>query len=60
MLELNFACPRITYEGMGSDVGASVELINNYVIAARKGTHLPLIAKMTQILKKWRSLQEQK
>ncbi|MCK5196750.1 MAG: NAD-dependent dihydropyrimidine dehydrogenase subunit PreA, partial [Spirochaetales bacterium] len=44
MLELNFSCPQMTYEGMGSDVGASVELIDTYVKAARRGSHLPLIA----------------
>jgi dihydropyrimidine dehydrogenase (NAD+) subunit PreA len=52
MLELNFSCPQMTYEGMGSDVGASVELIDKYVKAARRGSHLPLIAKMTPNIEK--------
>ena len=52
MLELNFSCPQMTYEGMGSDVGASVELIDTYVKAARRGSHLPLIAKMTPNIEK--------
>ncbi|MEA1910589.1 MAG: NAD-dependent dihydropyrimidine dehydrogenase subunit PreA [Spirochaetota bacterium] len=52
MLELNFSCPQMTYEGMGSDVGASVELIDKYVRAARRGSHLPLIAKMTPNIEK--------
>jgi len=47
MIELNFSCPQMTYEGMGSDVGANLELIDAYVKAARRGTDLPLIAKMT-------------
>lgn len=52
MLELNFSCPQMTYEGMGSDVGASVDLIDKYVKAARRGSHLPLIAKMTPNIEK--------
>ncbi len=52
MLELNFSCPQMTYEGMGSDVGASVELIDKYVKAVRRGSHLPLIAKMTPNIEK--------
>lgn len=52
MIELNFSCPQMTYEGMGSDVGASVELINAYVKAARRGSNLPLIAKMTPNIEK--------
>ncbi len=52
MLELNFSCPQMTYEGMGSDVGASVELIDKYVRAVRRGSHLPLIAKMTPNIEK--------
>ncbi len=52
MLELNFSCPQMTYEGMGSDVGASVELIDKYVRAARRGSNLPLIAKMTPNIEK--------
>ncbi len=52
MIELNFSCPQMTYEGMGSDVGASVELIDKYVRAARRGSHLPLIAKMTPNIEK--------
>jgi len=52
MLELNFSCPQMTYEGMGSDVGASVELIDKYVRAVRRGSNLPLIAKMTPNIEK--------
>ncbi len=51
-IECNFSCPQMTYEGMGSDVGASVELIDSYMKAVRRGTHLPLIAKMTPNLEK--------
>lgn len=47
MLELNFSCPQMTTHAMGSDVGANPELCEKYVRAARRGTDLPIIAKMT-------------
>ncbi len=52
MIELNFSCPQMTYEGMGSDVGANLDLIDTYVKAARRGSNLPLIAKMTPNIEK--------
>ncbi|MGN0070252.1 MAG: NAD-dependent dihydropyrimidine dehydrogenase subunit PreA [Atopobiaceae bacterium] len=47
MLELNFSCPQMTSHAMGSDVGANPELCRKYVAAAKKGTDLPIVAKMT-------------
>lgn len=51
-IECNFSCPQMTYEGMGSDVGADPDLIDSYMKAVRRGTNLPLIAKMTPNLEK--------
>lgn len=51
-LELNFSCPQMTHEGMGSDVGASTELIDSFTKAVRRGTHLPILAKMTPNIEK--------
>lgn len=47
MIECNFSCPHMTGEGLGSDVGQNPELVALYTVAARKGTHLPVLAKMT-------------
>lgn len=47
MLELNFSCPQMTTHAMGSDVGTNPELCEKYVAAAKRGTNLPIIAKMT-------------
>lgn len=37
----------MTQEGMGSDVGQSPELVRRFTAATRRGTHLPILAKMT-------------
>lgn len=47
ILELNFSCPNMTKEGMGSDVGTDPELVARYTKAVRKGSKLPILAKMT-------------
>ena len=47
MIELNFSCPQMTSHAMGSDVGSSPELCKKYCQAVRRGTHLPVMAKMT-------------
>ncbi len=47
ILELNFSCPNMTKEGMGSDVGTDPELVARYTKATRKGSKLPILAKMT-------------
>jgi len=47
LIECNFSCPHMSGEGLGSDVGQSHELVAQYTAATRKGTHLPILAKMT-------------
>jgi len=47
IIECNFSCPHMTGEGLGSDVGQNPELVALYTAATRKGTHLPILAKMT-------------
>jgi len=47
IIECNFSCPQMTSHTMGSDVGQSHELVKVYSAAVRKGTHLPILAKMT-------------
>lgn len=47
MLELNFSCPQMAKEGAGHKVGQSYEMIAEYTRATRKGSKLPIIAKMT-------------
>lgn len=47
ILELNFSCPHMAADGLGSDVGQNPELVTAYTKAARRGTDLPVLAKMT-------------
>ncbi len=47
IIECNFSCPQMTSYIMGSDVGQSPELVKLYSAAVRRGTHLPILAKMT-------------
>jgi len=47
IIECNFSCPHMAADGMGSDVGQNPELVSSYTKAVRKGTHLPILAKMT-------------
>ncbi|WPC42566.1 NAD-dependent dihydropyrimidine dehydrogenase subunit PreA [Clostridium sp. JS66] len=47
IIECNFSCPQMTSSAMGSDVGQNPALVKKYSAAVRKGTHLPIIAKMT-------------
>lgn len=47
MIECNFSCPQMVGEGLGSDVGTNPELVRKYTAATRKGTVLPILAKMT-------------
>ncbi|MBU3145808.1 NAD-dependent dihydropyrimidine dehydrogenase subunit PreA [Clostridium sp. CF012] len=47
IIECNFSCPQMTSHAMGSDVGQNPELVKSYSAAVRRGTHLPIIAKMT-------------
>jgi len=47
MIECNFSCPHMAADGLGSDVGQNPEMVARFTRAARKGTHLPILAKMT-------------
>lgn len=47
IIECNFSCPQMSSKSMGTDVGQSAELVERYCRAVRKGTHLPILAKMT-------------
>ncbi len=47
IIECNFSCPQMVGEGLGSDVGTNLELVRKYTAATRRGTKLPVLAKMT-------------
>lgn len=47
IIECNFSCPQMVGEGLGSDVGQNPELVRSYTEAAKRGTKLPVLAKMT-------------
>ena len=47
IIECNFSCPHMSGEGLGSDVGQNPDLVARFTKATRKGTHLPILAKMT-------------
>lgn len=47
IVECNFSCPHMAEEGLGSDVGTNPELVACYTRATRRGTKLPILAKMT-------------
>lgn len=47
IIECNFSCPQMVGEGLGSDVGTDPELVAKYTAATKRGTKLPVLAKMT-------------
>ena len=47
MVECNFSCPHMSGTGLGSDTGTNPELVAACTKAVRKGTRLPVMAKMT-------------
>lgn len=47
IIECNFSCPHMSGDGLGSDVGQNPDLVLAYTKATRKGTKLPILAKMT-------------
>ncbi|AJA47210.1 NAD-dependent dihydropyrimidine dehydrogenase subunit PreA [Clostridium pasteurianum DSM 525 = ATCC 6013] len=47
IIECNFSCPQMASDAMGSDVGQNPELVKRYCEATRKGSNLPILAKMT-------------
>ena len=46
-VELNFSCPQMKHEGMGSDVGQSPELVEAYTACVKRTVKIPVIPKMT-------------
>ena len=46
-IELNFSCPNMADGGLGSDIGQVPELVERFTSAARRGTKLPILAKLT-------------
>ena len=46
-IELNFSCPNMAEGGLGSDIGQVPELVERFTAAARRGTKLPILAKLT-------------
>ncbi len=46
-IELNFSCPNMQTDGLGSDIGQIPELVEKYTKAARVGTKIPMLAKLT-------------
>ncbi|MDD6550980.1 MAG: NAD-dependent dihydropyrimidine dehydrogenase subunit PreA [Lachnospiraceae bacterium] len=47
IIECNFSCPQMVGEGLGSDVGTDPDLVRRYTAAVKKGSRLPVLAKMT-------------
>ncbi|MCM1276466.1 MAG: NAD-dependent dihydropyrimidine dehydrogenase subunit PreA [Lachnospiraceae bacterium] len=47
IIECNFSCPHMSARGMGSDVGEDPQLVKRYTELAKRGTRLPVLAKMT-------------
>ena len=46
-VELNFSCPNMMEDGLGSDIGQVPELVERFTAAARRGLNIPLLAKLT-------------
>ena len=46
-IELNFSCPNMADGGLGSDIGQVPALVERYTAAARRGTNIPILAKLT-------------
>ena len=46
-VELNFSCPNMMEEGLGSDIGQCPDLVEKYTRAAKRGADIPVIAKLT-------------
>lgn len=46
-IELNFSCPNMQEDGLGSDIGQIPELVEKYTSAAKRGASIPVLAKLT-------------
>lgn len=47
VIECNFSCPNMEDSGLGVTIGQSEELIERFTRATKKGTSLPVLAKLT-------------
>ncbi len=47
IIECNFSCPNMEQDGLGVDIGQDPAAVARYTQAARRGTSLPLLAKLT-------------
>ena len=47
IIECNFSCPHMAADGLGSDVGQNPALVAAFTAAVRRGSKLPVLAKMT-------------
>lgn len=47
VIELNFSCPNMEDMDLGITIGQSEELVERFTRAARRGTSLPVLAKLT-------------
>ena len=47
VIECNFSCPNMEEGGTGSDIGQDPEACKKFVQATRRGSKLPILAKMT-------------
>ena len=46
-VELNFSCPNMVEDGLGSDIGQIPELVERYTAAAKQACSIPVLAKPT-------------
>ena len=46
-VELNFSCPNMMEDGLGSDIGQVPELVERFTAAAKRACHIPVLAKLT-------------
>ena len=46
-VELNFSCPNMAEDGLGSDIGQVPELVERFTVAAKRACHIPVLAKLT-------------
>ncbi|WP_026525667.1 NAD-dependent dihydropyrimidine dehydrogenase subunit PreA [Butyrivibrio sp. MB2005] len=46
-IELNFSCPNMQEDGLGSDIGQVPELVEKFTAAAKRSTTIPVLAKLT-------------
>ena len=47
IVELNFSCPNMMEEGLGSDIGQVPELVEKFTASAKRGCSIPVLAKLT-------------